>query len=165
MIEVFNQHIYVQSRHFHTEITKKGKKKKSKMHFFLSDVKTAQVFIKTALFRQVIFQLHNHGHNKLIVQDIFQSWKLMEHEKTRHLLPEQRTHRCPRITCLYLGGKKPPISAYLQQNNSVCTEEYSWGERTTEQRGFLGRLHLINYLIVMFSVLPGKLNSKFHFHL
>lgn len=36
MIEVFNhQHIYVQSRHFHTEITKKVKKKKSKMHFLL----------------------------------------------------------------------------------------------------------------------------------
>lgn len=73
MIDVFNQHIYLQSRHFHTQITKKWRK--NLKYIFLSHVKTIHDLSSRSWWDRFSFRFSlNPGRDNLIAQKIFQSW-------------------------------------------------------------------------------------------
>lgn len=100
MIDVFNQHIYVQSRHFRTQKKREGKKN-LKYIFFLSHVKITQNLSSRPWWDRFAFSFSlSPGRDNTIVQEFFsvldENTLLYLRKKTdgRHFLPEHQPRRC-----------------------------------------------------------------------
>lgn len=98
MIDVFNQHIYVQSRHFRTQNNQKKGEKNLKYIFFLSHIKITQDLSSRPWWDRFSFSFSlSPGRDNVIVQEIFQSWMKIhfwnwEKADGWHFLPEPRRH-------------------------------------------------------------------------